>query len=213
MLGHIFKIISFYLIYKSIIEKSIKEPHRSLFLGLQNQVNNDGLTGLFNHRYLYEKLEEEIKSMLRSDAPLSIILLDIDYFKKINDQHGHTVGDEALKGIRATIKGLIRSTDIAGRYGGEEFMVILPDTNLEDTYQVAEKIRTGIEEEVYCTKNIKITISAGIAQFAENINKAEVHDYLKLVNSFVNVADGNLYQAKASGRNLTVGGNIAVEDK
>ena len=136
MVGHYFKIFSFYLMYKTIIEKGIKEPTNSIFKELKNQVNTDGLTGLYNYRFLYERLEEEIKRSLRDHTPFSIIIFDVDHFKLINDLYGHVKGDEALLGIGSYIKELTRNTDIVGRYGGEEFMVILPNTTLQNCYNL-----------------------------------------------------------------------------
>jgi len=205
MLGHFFKIISFYLMYKAIVAKGIKDPHSVIFKELQGQVNTDGLTGLLNHRCLYDKLEDEIGRAYRTKIGFSIILFDIDHFKNINDQFGHTVGDKALVGISSTIKNMTRHTDSVGRYGGEEFMVILPNTDLQNCYRVAEKIRKEIEKTSYCGKGIKITISAGIAQFDKSYIKEEFQNTLVHANELVNIADSNLYKAKLEGRNKTVG--------
>lgn len=205
MIGHYLKIISFYLIYKAVIEKGIKEPQRSIFRELQNQVNTDGLTGLFTHRYLYEKLDEEIKRTLRTNNQFSIILFDVDHFKKINDQFGHVVGDEALFGIGNTIKTLTRATDVVGRYGGEEFMVILPNTDIKKCFHTAEKIRIKIGESTYCQNKVKITVSAGIAAFNATYEIEKSKKIASLASDLVNIADAHLYKAKQDGRNRTVG--------
>ena len=205
MLGHFFKIISFYLIYKAIVAKGISEPHNTIFKELQGQVNTDGLTGLLNHRCLYDNLEAEIDRTYRTKIAFSIILFDIDHFKNINDQFGHTIGDEALASISSTIKNMTRSTDIVGRYGGEEFMVILPSTDLKTCYFVSEKIRKEIEVTKYCKENINITVSAGIAQFDKAYVKESLQNKIAHANELVQEADSNLYKAKQSGRNRTIG--------
>ncbi len=205
MVGHFFKIISFYYIYKALIEKGIKEPNNSIFKELQNQVDRDGLTGLFNHRYLYDRLEDEVRRTLRTKIGFSVIILDVDHFKKVNDQFGHLKGDEVLVGISKTIKQLTRSTDIVGRYGGEEFMVILPNTDIKNGFIVAEKIRKGICQMDLCNNDTQITISAGIAQFNETYIKDESPPISTLVVHLVDAADQNLYKAKSEGRNITCG--------
>ena len=208
MIGHYFKIFSFYLIYKAVIEKGLKEPQNLIFMELQSEVKRDGLTGLINHRYLYEKLEEEISRTWRTSIPFSIIIFDVDFFKKVNDRFGHVKGDEVLVGIGKSLKMLTRSTDIVGRYGGEEFMVILPDTDIENCYIVAEKIRNEIKRMDYLENGTKITVSAGIAQFNMNYEKSEEQSISIIANNFVNIADTNLYKAKAEGRDKTVGINL-----
>jgi len=165
----------------------------------------DGLTGLVNRRYLYDKLEEEINRTFRTKIMFSIIIFDIDHFKEVNDRFGHVLGDDVLSKIGNTIKSQTRSTDTVGRYGGEEFMVILPSTDIKNCYHVSEKIRSEIVKTEYCGKAIKITVSAGIAEFNDTYNKEESRSISILVNDFVNVADVNLYKAKLSGRNMTIG--------
>ena len=205
MMGHYFKIISFYFIYKAIIVKGIKEPNYSIFKELQSQVNTDGLTGLYNYKYLYEKLDEEIRHSLRKKLPFSIIIFDVDHFKIINDLYGHVKGDEALQGIACYIKELTRVTDTVGRYGGEEFMVILPNTVLKDCYAISEKIRCKIREVDHINNGARITISAGIAEFDGNYIDDVSLTVSNLASRLVDVADNNLYNAKASGRDKTMG--------
>ncbi|AFA48671.1 sensor domain-containing diguanylate cyclase [Acetobacterium woodii] len=205
ILGHFFKILSFYLIYKAIIEKAIKEPQKAIFTELQNQVNTDGLTSLFNHRYLYDQLEAEITYTFQTKKTFSIIIFDIDHFKKVNDRYGHVIGDKVLLSVGTIITKLTRSIDTVGRYGGEEFMVILPNTGIENCYHIAEKIRIEIEKTDFCQKGINITVSAGIAQF-DNPSIGEKYERISiLANDFVNIADVNLYNAKSNGRNMTIG--------
>ncbi|MFA9424267.1 MAG: MASE3 domain-containing protein [Sedimentibacter sp.] len=205
MIGHYLKLFSFYFIYKAIIEKAIKEPFKSIFNELHNQVNKDALTGLFNHGYLYEKLIEEIKISSQTNKPFSIIMLDVDHFKRINDVYGHVKGDDTLLRISNVIKKTTRTTDIAGRYGGEEFMVILPNTNIKNCYIVAEKIRNEVKRNDFCDDGTIITISAGIAEFNHLLKDGELSSITALTQNFVNIADSNLYKAKSGGRDMTFG--------
>lgn len=150
----------------------------------------DGLTGLYNHRYIYQKLEEEINRLRRYKAELSIIMIDVDFFKSINDTYGHQVGDQALILVASSIKNNIREIDIVGRYGGEEFLVIMPGCSGKECYMAAERIRKNIEEIKWDYKERKLTISLGIKQFAGE-------DTVSLIDA----ADKLLYKAKELGRN------------
>lgn len=153
----------------------------------------DALTQLYNRGFGDIALSQAVSSAVRYDQPLSLIIFDIDYFKKINDRFGHSVGDKVLFAVAATIKNALRSADIPFRYGGEEFVVILPDTQISGAKIVAEKIRAAVEALKLDSKGEKITvtISGGIAL----LNKDEVSENL------INRADGALYGAKKNGRN------------
>jgi len=150
----------------------------------------DGLTGLYNHRHIKDCLDYEILKSLRYNDILSIIMYDIDYFKKINDTYGHQVGDEVLVRISSELKKTLRGTDMVGRYGGEEFIVILPRQCSENTILVAEKIRKNIENIEWEHPDLKVTISGGIATLTK-----ENHSEL------ISIADKNLYLSKENGRN------------
>jgi diguanylate cyclase (GGDEF)-like protein/PAS domain S-box-containing protein len=150
----------------------------------------DVLTGLFNRRFLNNKLEEESKRSGRYQSPLSLILLDIDFFKKYNDSFGHTEGDKILSKVGDTIKRCIRQTDFGCRYGGEEFAVILPETNVEDAILIAERIRKGVESDT-AKLNMGVTISAGVGSYTKK----------QSINEFISKTDVALYKAKKSGRN------------
>ncbi|WP_411680924.1 MASE3 domain-containing protein [Clostridium thailandense] len=206
LVGHYFKIFSFYLIYKSIIVKGIQEPYEVIFREmkiteqklfehnciLKDQATVDGLTGLFNHRHLYECLEEEAKICSSIDSTFVVMLLDIDHFKNINDTWGHIIGDKILKELSQVLKENVRSNDIVGRYGGEEFLIKLTETNLNKAFEFAEKIRQAIELKEF-TEGIHLTVSIGI-----EIYKGES------ISELVGKADNKLYIAKNSGRNKTV---------
>jgi diguanylate cyclase (GGDEF)-like protein len=159
----------------------------------------DGLTGVHNKRYFLEFLDRELAVAVRQSQALSLIMVDIDHFKKINDTHGHLAGDAALKQMCQRLKPRIRTTDLLARYGGEEFAVVLPATNLEGAMLCAEVLRGIIEATPFQYDAILIpaTISLGVAQ----IDLAAPGTGTDLIGR----ADANLYEAKRSGRNRAVG--------
>jgi len=206
LIGHYFKLFSFYLIYKAIIVTGIQEPYNIIFREIkqtEEKLNNqnmllknltilDGLTGLFNHHYLYEKLEDEAHRVQRYSTTFSILMIDVDHFKIVNDVNGHISGDNILKELAKIFKSNLRDTDIVGRYGGEEFLIILVETDIKVAYLVAEKLRQVVE--VYnFEQDIKITISIGVQEYAN-----------EPISALVEKADKKLYAAKNSGRNRTV---------
>ena len=165
---------------------------------LSNLAIHDGLTGIYNRRYFDETLAREWKRTMREKAPLSLIMLDIDYFKKYNDTYGHQAGDECLRQVATTISGALRRpADMAARYGGEEFVVVLPNLKLEDSAKFGETIRAKIEALKMAHKqsdaNPFITVSLGIA----SVVPSSISSYEELVGA----ADKALYSAKNKGRN------------
>ncbi|RMA97269.1 sensor domain-containing diguanylate cyclase [Hydrogenothermus marinus] len=157
----------------------------------------DSLTGLYNRFFLEMEANKEFERAKRYKFPISIIMIDIDNFKNVNDTYGHLVGDEVLKKIANIIKNNIRKTDIAARYGGEEFVILLPNTPLEKAIKVAERIRQKVEEELFKDENntFKVTISAGVSYC-----DYENCDFKKVLEE----ADKALYIAKAQGKNKVV---------
>jgi two-component system cell cycle response regulator len=158
----------------------------------------DGLTQVYNKRYFIETLEREIGRAHRYRRELSLIMFDIDHFKKINDTYGHLAGDHVLKQLASVIKARIRREDIMSRYGGEEFAIILPEIDNYNAIQFAEKIRGIVENAVFRFEDtdIPVTISIGCASMTSELQ--EPHE-------FVRVADGHLYNAKSQGRNRVCG--------
>jgi diguanylate cyclase (GGDEF)-like protein len=155
----------------------------------------DTLTRTHTRRYFIERTELEFARAKRHSHPLSFIILDLDYFKKINDKHGHMAGDAMLKEIADICKTKVRSTDLLGRFGGEEFMILLPETNLESALYVAERIRKKIQETEfeYDGNKMKITASLGVT----GTDKITCESF----DTFLHCADKALYRAKDNGRN------------
>lgn len=153
----------------------------------------DGLTGVHNKRYLMESLEREIPRARRHQRPLSFLMFDIDHFKQVNDTFGHLAGDYVLKELATLVKSRLRPDDVLGRYGGEEFGVILPETPLEGSARIAEELRRLADTHgfVFEGETMQITISIGAAQLQEGWD----------VLNFIKVADEKLYEAKRGGRN------------
>jgi diguanylate cyclase (GGDEF)-like protein len=164
--------------------------HLNLIQLTQSQAQTDSLTGLFNNRYM----EERIKGILEARIPLAMLVLDVDRFKNVNDQYGHQTGDLVLQGVAASFKKQLRPTDLVGRYGGEEFLIIMPNTDLEQALQYAEMLRQGVEECVIHSIQgpLSVTVSIGVAVSPDN-----GVDYMNLFKT----ADAAMYQAKQSGRN------------
>lgn len=162
---------------------------------LKEQVSVDGLTGLFNHRYLIKCLNQEMERTHRSGAATGVIMIDLDHFKPVNDTHGHEVGNKVLAAAAATIKSSIRKLDIACRYGGEEFAVVVPTCDLAVCVKIAQRIRESIESmEVRVDQEVlKITASLGVACYS--IYRNETPEQL------IQRADQHLYAAKHAGRN------------
>ncbi|HWV16670.1 MAG TPA: diguanylate cyclase [Cellvibrio sp.] len=161
---------------------------------LQNLSRTDYLTGLYNRGYWEQRLQQEFKRFARYDQPCSLIMLDIDHFKKVNDQYGHTLGDDVIRRVSQIIKEEARDLDIAGRYGGEEFAIILTHTDAQGAAVFGERLRTRVEQaEVYYSgTQVKFTISLGIAQISAQLSDQR---------TWIEKADQALYQSKSSGRN------------
>ena len=159
----------------------------------------DALTGFYNRRQLDERIKQEVSSARRQKGNLCAIMIDIDYFKSVNDTYGHTAGDLVLKSVSRVIKKQLRDYDIAGRYGGEEFLILLPYTKLDEAKNVAERLRIAVENDFIDISKINsekdkinVTISLGAAQYKNG-------------SDFIKCADDALYKAKKSGRNKVYG--------
>ena len=160
----------------------------------------DGLTGIYNRKHLEERIVAELAFANRHQTPLSVIIIDVDHFKKVNDTHGHLAGDAVLKNMGALVKRLIRPEDILARYGGEEFVIVARGIDAPNAFILAERLRQTVEREpiVFEDKEIRITSSAGVASLA---CCGATRDRATLLGT----ADKRLYAAKTGGRNRVIG--------
>jgi diguanylate cyclase (GGDEF)-like protein len=166
---------------------------------MENMALTDVLTGLYNRRFLYQRFDEEISRAKRNNNALSCLMLDIDFFKAVNDTHGHLYGDYVLKEVARLLKENLRGYDALVRFGGEEFVVLLPGAECSDAESVAKKIREKIEMHTFKEGEIseKITVSIGVFGCSASAIKEDAEEYIKH-------ADAALYAAKESGRNKVV---------
>jgi diguanylate cyclase (GGDEF)-like protein len=164
---------------------------------LETLAVTDGLTGVFNHRRFHEALGHEVMRSTRSRRPLSVLMIDVDHFKALNDAYGHPAGDAVLRGLAEALSHELRATDLLARYGGEEFAVLLPEAPQERALQVAERLRAAVE-----SKGLHgATVSVGVATFPQDGESAAL---------LLSVADGALYRAKHRGRNRVVAAGAEV---
>ncbi|MBL8151239.1 MAG: sensor domain-containing diguanylate cyclase [Blastocatellia bacterium] len=192
----------------SLAKRAFTEQHEEILRVLSHQVVSavenarlyematvDALTGLVSARHLRQRLGEEFDSAKRNRKPLSVVMIDIDYFKKINDSHGHEVGNEVLKHLAQILRSSIRDGDIAARYGGEEFTILLPATSLDIASKVAERLRTAVQRSPANTSvgELFITASFGVACYPQT----DFQDQSQLLSA----ADTALYRSKQKGRN------------
>jgi len=185
-----------------VLAKRLRNDNVAIIKGLRHQqelehiANVDGLTGLFNRRWMNEFFKRQITRALSDNKPMAFILADLDNFKKINDVHGHMVGDEVLFAVASILTQQIRPTDLLARFGGEEFAMILPETTPDDAKQIAERVRVTLETTKLKCENetdqeIHITLSLGVTNLMLGDD----------INNLLTRADNALYLAKENGRN------------
>ncbi|MNP25795.1 Response regulator PleD [compost metagenome] len=175
-----------------LLHEEIEQKQEELIALNANLVElsvTDKLTGLKNRRYFQEKIEDQIILYRKVDKPFSVILLDIDHFKKVNDTWGHQTGDDVLERLAKILQAYSRKGDIVARYGGEEFVLILPDMDIDEAKAIAERLRTAVAGSIWNTGSI--TISIGIATFTPTDSNATI----------LKKADQALYASKENGRN------------
>ena len=180
------------------------ENNEALRRTLQEQAIRDGLTGLYNRRFLEDSLARELERAARADAPLTVCLLDLDGFKAINDTYGHGVGDQVLKELAAVLKSQTRRADVACRYGGEEFVILMPGTALHTGLERADALRCRFQSQTVMTQDgdtIRPCFSAGVACFPAHGDTAW---------ALLHAADQALYAAKDSGRNRVLAAELAL---
>ena len=179
--------------------RTAKEALEQALIREQELSQKDGLTGITNRRYLFELAERKLAIAARYDQSLAVIMFDIDHFKQVNDVFGHDMGDKILKHVVQTARAELRTADVIGRYGGEEFIILLPMTNAQQAYPLAERIRTivagtGVPSE---TGNVSVTLSVGIVEMIYGPQAETVEDLFRR-------ADKAMYGAKFTGRDRTV---------
>ena len=160
---------------------------------LQDLATKDPLTGLANRRHFFEQADRELKLAIRHGHPLSLLMIDADHFKRINDAHGHPVGDEVLRRLATALRSQLRATDLAARYGGEEFIVLLPSTSAAGAMLLAERIRVAIRE-------CKLAVGDATITWTVSIGVTEVRAGDLTLEALVERTDSALYAAKAAGR-------------
>ncbi len=169
--------------------------HFQRLSSIRNMATYDTLTGLYNRRYFEERLEVEAQKCFHSGISLSLVMVDIDHFKKVNDTFGHTEGDQILCKISSLLKNSVRKKDTVARYGGEEFILILPEAALEQSFVIAERIRQLVEKTLFEVgrAQVHLTLSMGISNFPSHRVKSK--------EELIKMADQALYDAKRGGRN------------
>lgn len=162
---------------------------------LNERSTRDGLTGAYNHRYFWQVLRRDFLLAQRHKSELSCLIIDLDFFKQVNDVHGHLFGDKVLKGVTRRIKEKVRKTDLVSRYGGEEFTVLLPNTDLSGAMIIAENIRSGLERSRFRKGQdvVRVTVSIGISSL--------VYHAPATPQKMLDFADSALYNSKDAGRN------------
>jgi diguanylate cyclase (GGDEF)-like protein len=189
--------------YEELEQRMLSLQRENLDLVVKNRMlsevsSRDSLTGLYNRWFVIEKIDSEMNRALRHGSPMSLLMLDIDHFKRVNDTWGHGAGDQVLQSIGKLLRDSCRVYDVPGRYGGEEFCIVLPETKPGNTSVVAERIRSRLESTQlpYGDNSITVTASIGIA----GIDLPETNEFLSPA-ALIDRADRALYSAKNRGRN------------
>ena len=191
--------LEFVLCVSDFISMSISNA--ILFEQTKKLAVTDGLTGISNRLSMENALSNEFERSVRYGAPLSVVLLDVDHFKDVNDTYGHQKGDEILVAVASLLKKFCRANDIAARYGGEEFLMILPQSNAQGAFKIAERVREEMMKLNFTgnESNFSVTTSCGVAELDR--------DFVENTDQLVSMADQALYEAKNSGRNKTIIGH------
>lgn len=173
-----------------------REEKRTLRKELEREAVTDPLTGLYNRRFLMERLRSEVESLERYGGVCSVVMLDLDHFKTYNDSHGHVAGDEVLEQLAWVCLNEARDADVVTRYGGEEFTLVLPDTPWREGVEAAERLRRAVEEAAFDGEGVlprdRLTVSLGVAGYPDHATTAD---------GLIQMADRALYRAKEAGRN------------
>ena len=183
---------------RHMLQEELKRKNEALTIKntqLYTKTITDGLTQLYSRDFMFAIVEKAIHYTKRSASELALCIIDIDNFKKINDNYGHVVGDEVLRKVSELLSQILRASDFIGRYGGEEFILVLQETCLEDAFEICERMRKQIESKKFRVKDeiFTVTISTGIAQYKNHS-----------LEDLISVADLKMYEAKRRGKNMTV---------
>jgi len=162
-----------------------------LFQKTERLAITDSLTGLYNARFFYNALNSEISRTERYSTPFSLLIFDVDNFKRLNDTYGHQAGDEVLQALSAILGATVRKSDMAARYGGEEFVAILPNTMKDEAFNLAVRIKEAVEISSFLGQAVRVTLSGGVATFPEDASDAK---------GLLYAADAAMYEAKAAGK-------------
>jgi diguanylate cyclase (GGDEF)-like protein len=185
------------------LEQLLQETNRRL----QNLAITDELTGLLNRRALFAELKKDTSRFIREQKPFYIIMLDIDHFKKVNDNYGHQAGDKVLHELAKRLEKTLRPYDIIGRYGGEEFLIAVGNITKQNVIKLAERIRKSIADQpFFITKDqsIPVTASLGIGSLPLPVHQVTDKEFMKIIYDLIKRADKALYKAKQQGRNQVV---------
>jgi len=185
-----------YTLCRGVADQIVIAVEKSASLAVtQREATTDEMTGLYNYRFLVGYLDQQVNVAERASSPLSVLMLDLDHFKEVNDTHGHPAGDRLLRQFASLMIETIRKSDLAARYGGEEFVVVMANTSRADAEVVADKIRAAVEEmsvRLNDGAEVQITVSIGGVTFPEGSKGAR---------NLLDLADRALYAAKRNGRN------------
>ncbi len=200
------------------VQKNLEKKNRELVnrnIILEQMAVTDSLTELYNKGYILKRLDSELTRTVRYNESISVIMIDIDYFKKINDSFGHIAGDNILKKLAEKLTESVRDVDIVARYGGEEFLVVCPNTSIGGASILAERIRENVQNTVFQagSSDIRITVSLGLASLSPSSHISSDFNFEQLLKE----ADSALYKAKSAGRNRVAMytnelGAICIED-
>jgi diguanylate cyclase (GGDEF)-like protein len=172
-------------------EAAMALENARLYEDARRLADRDPLTGFFNHRYLHERLSEEVVRAVRTRRPLSVVMIDLDDFKVVNDTFGHVYGDGVLVHVAERIRAALRESDVAGRWGGEEFLLLLPGADEEGAAQLADRVRVALAaRSIPSVPGLRVTASFGVAEYAGETNAEQL----------LEAADGALYRAKRAGK-------------
>lgn len=186
------------------LEKSLAKQNEALARAnnkLQNMATTDGLTGLSNRRAFQDHLEKSLLYSRRASQTLSLLMIDVDFFKTFNDTYGHLRGDTALKMVASTLKKSSRNSDFVARFGGEEFSVILPNTNSEGAMHCAEELRRAIDKVPWPDRDVTVSIGVTTIEYRQVKGDIATDVPTEVLTKLLNEADKALYQAKETGRN------------